>query len=200
MAQAQPHSLSDVIRHLSAERRPACLLDPGGHFLFVNDAWSPDGDPSALVGRSWLDELQGEEVRRLHAEFLFRALRPPEGKRRSPVSLVVERNSSTQAVLVQVMLRPVLLEGGPLAVAVTHTAVRERPIGEVYEPIDRAPEQYRDPAGAIQQCGCCGRLRHPAEEDRWDLVPAAVEQPPEAAARVLCGMCRELHYGQPPPE
>jgi len=200
MAQAQPHSLSDVIRRLSAERGPACLLDSGGNFLFVNDAWRPAGDPSALVGQSWLEEFAGEEVRRLHAEFLFKALRPPEGKRHRPVTLVVERNSRTQAVLVQVTLRPVPIEGGPMAVAVTHTAVRERPIGEVYDPIDRAPEQYRDPSGAIAQCACCGRLRDPGEEERWDLVPEAVERPPAEAARVLCGMCREMHYGQPPAE
>jgi len=200
MALAQPHSLSDVIRRLSAERGPACLLDAGGNFLFVNDAWGGEGDPAALVGRSWLEELAGEEVRRLHAELLFKALRPPAGRRPGPVSLVVERNSRTQAVLVQVTLRPVPLEGGPLAVAVTHTDVRERPIAEVYDPIDRTPEQYRDPSGAIEQCGCCGRLRDPAEQERWDLVPEALERLPAEARRGLCGMCRELHFGQPPAE
>jgi hypothetical protein len=205
MVSAQPATLADVIRSLSAERSPACLLDSAGQFLFANDAYEeeqrsaePAGGP--LVGTSWLDRFQGEEVRRLHAEMLFRALCPPPGARSRPVKHVVERNSPTSSVLVQVRMDPVLLEGGPMAVAVTHTAVRERPIAEVYEPVDRPPEEYRDPSGAVAQCACCRRIRDPREEDRWDLLPEAVSRPPAEVAHVLCGMCRELHYGEPPPD
>jgi hypothetical protein len=201
------NALAEVIRHLSAERSPACLLDQGGNFLFVNQAWD-EGSPEIgagpadgpLVGTSWLDRIQGDEVRRLHAEFLFRALKPVPGVRPRPVTHVVERNTPTSAVLVQIRMEPVLLDGGPVAVAVTHTAVRERPIDQVYEPVDRPADDYRDPDGAVTQCACCRRVRDPREEDRWDLVAALVEAPPPGTVQGLCGMCRELHYGQPAAE
>ncbi|HEY7725256.1 MAG TPA: hypothetical protein VH880_07975 [Anaeromyxobacteraceae bacterium] len=201
-----PHgALADVIRNLSAERSPACLIDAGGQFLFANDAFESTAAPAAaealpLVGTSWLDRFAGEEQRRLHAELLFRALRPAPGGRPRPVVLVVEANTPTAAVLVQIRMAPVLLEGGPVAVAITHTAVRERPIDEVYPVVDRPPDSYRDAGGALALCDCCRRVRDPADPERWDLVPGLVERAPPDAAHVLCGLCRELHYGQPPAE
>jgi hypothetical protein len=199
--------IADAIRHLSAERSPACLLDAGGNFLFVNQAWG-EGSPEIgagpaegpLVGTSWLDRIQGEEVRRVHAEFLFRALRPASGARPRPVTHVVERNTPTSAVLVQIRMEPVLADGGPVAVAITHTAVRERPIDQVYDPVDRPAGDYRGADGAITQCACCRRVRDPGQEDRWDLVASLVEQPASGTATGLCGMCRELHYGLPAAE
>jgi len=204
MAQGHHNAMADVIRHLSAERSPACLIDAGGLFLFVNEAWDqgPESHSPAttLVGTSWLDGFQGEEIRRLHAELLFKALRPPPGVRPRPVTHVVEKNTPTSAVLVKIRMEPVVMEGGPVAVAITHTAVRERPIDEVYEPVERPADDFRDAAGAVTQCSCCGRFKDPREEDRWDLVPALVEQVPAGTVRSLCGMCRELHYNQPPAE
>lgn len=203
----QPHSpLAEVIRRLSAAREPACLLDAAGTYLFVNEAWS-DGPAAGsepegreLVGTSWLDGFRGEEVRRLHAEFLFHTLRPPPGARPRPEVHILERNTPTRSVLVAMKMEPVVLDGGPVAVAITHTAVRERPIGEVYPPVERSADELRDGAGVITQCSCCRRARDPREEDRWDLVPWLLEAPPEAATQALCGLCRELHYGQPPEE
>ncbi len=205
MVPAQHGALADVIRNLSAERAPACLVDAGGQFLFANEAFESTAGPASadalpLVGTSWLDRFAGEEQRRLHAEFLFRALRPGPGVRPRPVLLVVEANTTTAAVLVQIRMVPVLLEGGPVAVAITHTAVRERPIGEVYPVVDRPPEAYRDAAGSVALCGCCRRVRDPADPEHWDLVPGLVEHSPRDAAHVLCDLCRELHYGQPPLE
>jgi hypothetical protein len=96
-----PLALSDVIRRLSAARDPACLVDGSGHFLFVNDAWDPGPERGAdLVGKSWLDGFSGEEVRRLHAEFLFHVLRAPVPARARPEVHIVERNTATSAVLV----------------------------------------------------------------------------------------------------
>jgi hypothetical protein len=204
MVPAHPSPLSDVIRRLAAVRDPACLLDASGNFLFVNDAWDR-GAPEAggrrleaqLVGTSWLDRFHGEEVRRLHAEFLFRALKLQAGVRPRPEVHILERNTPTHAVLVAMKMEPVVLDGGPVAVAITHTAVRERPIGEVYPVVERPAEELRDASGRVTQCACCRRVRDPREADRWDLVPALVEAPPEDAAEALCGLCRELHYGQP---
>jgi hypothetical protein len=94
----------------------------------------------------------------------------------------------------------VVLSGGPLAVAITHTPVRERPIDEVYAVVERGAEELRDAEGRIFQCACCRRVRDPGERDRWDLVPVLVARPPEGAVQGLCGLCRELHYGQPAPD
>jgi hypothetical protein len=207
----QPIALADVIRRLSALRDPACLLDHAGTYLFANEAWDPGPVPGAngsgpggraLVGRSWLDGFPSDEVRRLHAEFLFSALKPPPGTRRRALVHVLERNTPASAVLVAMKMEPVVLDGGPVAVAITHTAVRERPIDEVYPVVEKPTEAYRDAAGTVTQCACCRRMRDPAvsEEEAWELVPALVESPPEGAVQALCGLCRELHYGQPAPE
>ena len=206
MVHLHASAFSEVIRRLSAVRDPACLLDATGNYLFVNEAWSRDGaaeqveEGRGLVGTSWLDRFDCEEVRRLHAEFLFHALKPAPGTRPRPEVHVLERNTSTSAVLVAMRMEPVLLDGGPVAVAITHTPVRERPIDEVYPPVERGLEEYRAPDGTVTQCACCRRLRDPAEEGRWDLVQALVESPPAGAVQGLCGMCRELHYGQQPAE
>jgi len=205
MVQLHASAFSEVIRRLSAARDPACLLDACGNYLFVNEAWNRGGasaaeDRQALVGTSWLDRFESAEVRRLHAEFLFHALRPALGARPRPEVHIVERNTSTSAVLVAMKMEPVLLEGGPVAVAITHTPVRERPIDEVYPLVARRPEEYRGPDGVVTQCACCRRVQDPAEEGRWDLVAALLEAPPAGAAQGLCGLCRELHYGQPTEE
>lgn len=206
MVQLHASAFSEVIRRLSAASDPACLLDAGGNYLFVNEAWNRDGAGSNgdgeedLVGTSWLDRFQSEEVRRLHAEFLFHALKPAPGARPRPEVHILERNTSTSAVLVAMKMEPVLLDGGPVAVAITHTPVRERPIDEVYPLVDRGLAEYQAPDGKVTQCACCRRVRDPAEEGRWDLVASLVEDPPAGAAQGLCSLCRELHYGQPSEE
>lgn len=206
MVQLHASAFSEVIRRLSAARDPACLLDAGGNYLFVNEAWNRDGSPGAadgaedLVGTSWLDRFASEEVRRLHAEFLFHALKPVPGARPRPEVHILERNTSTSAVLVAMKMEPVLLDGGPVAVAITHTPVRERPIDEVYPLVERNLAEYQDPDGKVTQCACCRRVRDPAEAGRWDLVASLVENPPAGATQGLCGLCRELHYGQPSEE
>ncbi len=207
MQQLHPSSLSEIIRRLASVRDPACLLDASGQFLFVNEAWggrapeaAGDGPGPGVVGTSWLDGFPSDEVRRLHAEFLFHALRPAAGTRPRPEVHIVERNTPTSAVLVAMRMEPVVLDGGPVAVAITHTAVRERPIDEVYPVVDRPAEELRDEAGVVTQCACCRRVRDPHEADRWDLVPSLVVRPPEGSAQALCALCRELHYGQPAAE
>jgi len=204
MAQLHASAFSEVIRRLSSARDPACLLDAGGNYLFVNEAWNREGaaaeERPPLVGTSWLDRFQSEEVRRLHAEFLFHTLKPAAGARPRPEVHILERNTSTSAVLVAMKMEPVLLDGGPVAVAITHTPVRERPIDEVYPLVERGPEEYRAADGTLTQCACCRRVKDPAEEGRWDLVATLVEAPPSGAAQALCGLCRQLHYGQPTEE
>ncbi|HET9596027.1 MAG TPA: hypothetical protein VFP65_10620 [Anaeromyxobacteraceae bacterium] len=190
---AHQQALAAVIRGLSALRDAGCLVDAGGTLLFVNDAWqrgAAAGGDAAVIGTSWLDGLRGEEVRRAHAELLSRALAPPHPR---GLTLVAEANTATRAALVSTRLDPVLHAGEPLGVRVLRSVVRERPVEEVYDVVDRPPDAYRGPDGAVAQCPCCRRVRDPAAPDRWDLVPALLDLP-VAAHDELCELCRSLHY------
>jgi hypothetical protein len=190
---AHQQALAAVIRGLSATREAGCLLDAGGTFLFVNEAWqreaSAGGSGAAEIGTRWLDGVRGEEVRRAHAELLARALAPPHPR---GLMLVAEANTATRAALVSTRLDPVLHGGEPLGVRVVRTVVRDRPVGEVYDVADRPPDAYRGPDGAVAQCPCCLRVRDPGEPERWDLVPALLDLP-VAAHDELCELCGALH-------
>jgi hypothetical protein len=199
---AHQNVISTAIRALAAERHPACLLDTQAAFIFVNEAWDRRAieggqDPSALggelIGTSWVVHVAGEQARRRRAELFERALRG-RGARRAVVQ-VGEWNTPTTAALLSTRLEPVLVNGGDaIAISVVHTIVRERPIAEVYEVVDRPAGSYRVEGGAIVQCSCCGRVQDPEQPDRWDLVPALLLAP-GPATHVICDLCAALHYG-----
>jgi hypothetical protein len=196
---AHQNALAVAIRHLAAEKSPACLLDASGTFLFVNDAWDrravdagaePRDLGSSLIGTAWLDRVPPGEVRCRHALLLDEALRRPAARRRTQMG---EANTATRAALVSTRFEPVLAQGSePIGVAVVETVVRERPIEEVYDVAGRPAEAYLDASGRFTQCPCCRRVRDPGDPERWEVVPALV------AARdgepVLCELCVELHY------
>ncbi|HUK66780.1 MAG TPA: hypothetical protein VLV17_08115 [Anaeromyxobacteraceae bacterium] len=201
-AVAQHQLLASVIRELAAERSPACLLDPRGSFLFVNEAWdqyalanggAPSCLGSSLIGTNWLDHIRGVEVRRLHADLLARALHP-RGARPRPLIQVGESNTPTTAALVSSRFAPLIAHGGePVALSIVHSVVRERPIEEVYDVVHRPADSYRNGQGQITQCSCCRRVRDWSEPERWDLVPEVLTRP-FAGALALCELCGELHY------
>lgn len=201
MRHAPQNALASVIGTLAAEKSPACLLDTQGVFLFVNEAWdrhaaANGGAPgclgSSLIGTPWLGHIRGETVRRLHATLLDQALRW-RGPHARPVVQVGEVNTPTVAALVSSRFEPVLQGAEPLAVRIVHATLRERPVSEVYDLVERPPEAYRDAGGAIVQCSCCRRVRDPSQAERWDFVPALVAEPLETAQEV-CELCAELHY------
>ena len=191
---AHQQALAAVIRGLSATREAGCLVDAGGTFLFVNEAWQREatagGADGAEIGTRWVDGLRGEQVRRAHAELLARALAPPHPR---GLTLVAEANTATRAALVSTRLDPVLHAGEPLGVRVVRTVVRDRPVHEVYDVVDRPPDAYRGADGAVAQCPCCRRVRDPGDPGRWDLVPALLELP-IAAHDELCELCLALHW------
>jgi hypothetical protein len=200
---AHQNALSTVIRALATERNPACLIDTQGAFLFVNEAWDrraveggqgASGMGGALIGTSWLARIPGEDARRRHADLFERALRA-RGPR--PAILQVgEWNTPTTAALLSTRFEPVLVSGGdPIAVSIVHTIVRERPISDVYEIVERPAGSYRVEGGTLVQCSCCGRVQDPEEPGRWDLVPSLLCAP-EPVTHVICELCAELHYGR----
>lgn len=198
---AHQNILATVIRGLASAKSPGCLLDSQGAFLFVNEAWdrhavmnggSPQCLGAALIGTSWLDHIQGDEVRRIHAELLARALaaRAPNPR---PLIQVSESNTPTTAGLLSTRLEPVLQGGEALGVSIVHSTVRERPIEEVYDIVTRPADAYRDAQGEIVQCSCCRRVRDVAEPERWDFVPELLATPPRTL-HAICELCAELHY------
>ena len=202
---AHHSAIATAIRNLAAEKGPACLLDSQGTFLFVNEAWDRHaeqngGAPSCLgasiIGTRWLDHVRGDEVREGLADLLARVLRDP-GPRPRPLLQMGECNTPTTAQLLSTQLEPVLHDGEAVAVRILHTVVRERPISEVYDVVHRPSDSYLAEDGRVAQCSCCRRVRDPAEPERWDLVPALLQQPPAEARQVLCGYCAELHVGKP---
>lgn len=60
-------------------------------------------------------------------------------------------------------------------------------------PMPPAEVKYRDDKGAINQCASCRRVKVPKAADRFDWVPAWVEQPPSGVSFLLCPPC-ERHY------
>jgi hypothetical protein len=200
---AHQTAVSLAIRSLAAAPGPACLLDPSGSILFVNETWdrhafANGGAPgclgSSLIATQWLDHIRGEEVRRGYAQLLDRALHL-RAQRPQRVTQFGESNTATRAALVATHFEPVLAHGGDvIAVAIAHEVVRERAIEEVYDVSARPAESYCDGEGRVTQCSCCRRARDPAEPSRWDLVPALIAAPPRAATvHVLCELCAELH-------
>jgi hypothetical protein len=110
------------------------------------------------------------------------------------VTHVAESNTPERAALLATRLEPVLAGGfEPVGVSIVHEVVRDRPIEEVYDLVDRPVEAYRDATGHVTQCACCRRARDPADAQRWDLVPALLASP-VPVSHSLCELCAELHY------
>lgn len=200
MRSFQHNALATVIRSLAAEKNPACLVDTQGTILFVNDAWERQAEANggapgclraALIGTSWLGHIRGDAVRQIHAALLERILRA-RGPHARSVTQVAESNTPTTAALVSARLEQVLQGGEPVAVSIAYATLRERPIDEVYELVDRPADAYRDAAGDIVQCSCCRRVRDPADPERWDFVPRLIAEPPPTV-QAVCALCGELH-------
>jgi hypothetical protein len=202
---SRPRPFADAIRDLSSAREPACLLDLEGTVVFANEAWdrfavANGGGPgvlaSAIVGTRWLDHVQGEEPRRLHAILLERAF---GGEGTGPGGALVqvsEANGPVVARLVATHLEPIRVQGGALVgLAVVHRVVRELPAAEVYAPVEGTAADYRDGAGLLEQCSCCRRTRRPGApaDAEWDFVPALVTAPPRDVRWDYCPLCVELH-------
>lgn len=207
LATARPHPLADELRLLDRLPHPALLVDPGGIILHANDAWEQFARENgggefvagaALVGTRWLDHVSGEWPRRLHEVLLERAARRAGAGPRGGAIQLAECNTPTTARLVATHLEPVLGPGRMVAsVAVSHRLVRQRPIAEVYPPVDAPGSRWTREDGTVEQCSCCRRVRRPdAEEllDPWEFAPGLVAEPPPGTRFVYCALCLELHH------
>ncbi len=146
-----------------------------------------------MVGTSWLDHVVGDEVRRLHARLLERAL---DGQGWGGVVQVGECNSPTEARLVVSRFERLLPErrGAPIGVAAVYTVLTTRPIAEAHATVVAPEAAYRKRDGLIAQCACCRRVQSPADPSRWDLVPELLRTRAQSVTHVLCRLCASLYY------
>ncbi|MFO0582067.1 MAG: hypothetical protein U0229_07345 [Anaeromyxobacter sp.] len=202
-ATVRPSPFAHAMHQLASLREPACLLDADGVVLFVNEAWdrfaSVNGGgthagSAGLVGTRWLDGIQGEDPRRVHAVLLHRAMRREGNGPGGAVIHTSEANDGVTARLVATRLEAILSPAGALvAVAVVHRTVRELPLAEVYPPLDADGDAYRCPGGGIEQCTCCRRTVRPDGSGEWDYVLSLAAVPPRSTRFVYCPLCLELH-------
>jgi len=191
------------MHQLASLREPACLLDADGVILFVNDAWDrfaaengggSRAGSSGVVGTRWLDGIQGEDPRRVHAVLLHRAMRREGDGPGGAVLHTSEANDDRVARLVATRLDAILSPAGALvAIAVVHRTVRELPLEEVYPPVDGGGDAHRSPDGSIEQCSCCRRTARQDGSGEWDYVRSFAAVPPRATHFVYCPLCVELH-------
>jgi hypothetical protein len=194
---------SAAMHQLAALREPACLLDAEGVVLYVNDAWDhlaaeasgrARASSSGVVGTRWLDGIQGEDPRRVHAVLLHRAMRRSGNGPGGAVLHTSESNDAEHARLVATRIEAIASPGGGLAaVAVIHRTVRDLPLAEVYPPVDGDGTTHRAADGTWEQCGCCRRTLRPDGSGEWDFVKALVAAPAPATRFVYCPLCLELH-------
>ena len=58
-----------------------------------------------------------------------------------------------------------------------------------HEEAATAKLDYKDQTGYITQCANCGKVRHPQNKDRWDLVVEFIENPIIETSHGLCTFC-----------
>lgn len=63
---------------------------------------------------------------------------------------------------------------------------------DVIEQVD--PSNYVTEEGLIVACSNCRRFRHCTIENRWDWIPAYLEEPPARVSHGICPVCLDYYY------
>ncbi len=186
-----------AIHDLAARPDAAVLLDLEGTILFANEAWerfsalTGEAAGDVPVGTRLVDSIRGEEPRELLRRLLARVAYGPGARQ---VSVTRECNGPDVARLMTMQIAPIRAGSELIGLTLVQRVVRELPVAEVYQVVEGTAEEYRDPAGALEQCSCCRRTRRPADAAEWDFVPALVAAPPDDAWFGYCPLCRALHH------
>ena len=167
-------------------------LLPDYRLGYVNPAWvrfaDANGAPDLVgrfLGRSVLLATP-EALRSYYAAAYWRVIR-----HNSPWEYTFQCPSATLQRLFRMLVLP-LPKGGLL---VTSSLVFEAPRHDGVEASEeRLAREYTDDHGRVLQCSHCRRLRRSGEDECWDFVPLAVEQPLPVASHGLCSPCACFLY------
>lgn len=184
--------LPETLRSVLDEREDiTCVLDPGLRFVYCNPAWdrfalANQGEQAKgeqVLGTSLL-EVVAEPLRRF-LQHAFEAV-ATSGK---PFEFDYECSSAESLRLFRMHIMPLKPEGGFLVV---HSL-------RVEEPHDRPtespnPKRYCTSEGLIVMCAHCRRTRRAQEPDKWDWVPAHLNDRSLQVSHGLCGICRAYLY------
>lgn len=192
---------SGLAEALDAEAGPACALDAGGSFVFLNRRWDsfvlPPGTERAtagwLLGRRWVDSISGEQ----HAFFvrmLDLALKLPvaKGERLLHVS---ECNTPTLVRRSTTMMMPVRRGEQVLGCLVVYDLEPLGTPGAVYGDAGLPLSAYLSNQRVIQ-CGDCRRVLQPVT-GAWHFVADALKRPELVGTFSTCATCR-ARYGVEP--
>jgi hypothetical protein len=187
---------------LDAEPWPACVLDPEGSIVCVNEAWdriaaASKGPLAAeVVGTRWSDHIEGAELRAWYEALLERVLHGGAGE-----SHRCDCNTPDRYRLFSSRFEPLRARRSAekVGVLILTSLIEEAPIGERYRLGTPDELRYLDPDGLVRQCSGCRRVRVTGPSPPvWELVPEYVATPPPDVSHGLCKLCREIHYGLPP--
>jgi hypothetical protein len=166
-------------------------LDGNLNITYCNAAWdrfalANSGQHLCLpapIGRCVLDYI-GEPDREYFAKHYERAIRQSEPWER-------DYECSSANVYRKFRLRAVPLRK-TAGLFVMNSLIVEHP----HRIAAAAPvhESYRRADGFIVMCASCRRTRRSGRPERWDWVPAFVDECPPEATHGVCLLCRELYY------
>ena len=174
------------------------VLDREGVIRFTNAAWevharrdgAPDMSPRSVIGKPYLDFILG--ALRSHVRRCLRVVTERSDLR--GVDLHSECNTPDTLRLLSTHFAPLRSPDGGLAgVVVRHSLRVAGPLADHYVIAEAPPESFRDDQGIITQCGCCRRVRDPADGS-WKMSLTLLEKPRPDLSHGLCESCLELYY------
>lgn len=192
--------LAPLFRIEELDRDPASIfgLWADGTIAYFNAAWSAfaaenGGQPRVQadwgLGARYLDAI-AQPLRPFYASLLAEA-----SDERAGLHPRAHQYECSSARLFRKYSMQVYALAGQTGVVVVNSLVFEVPHDPAIRPSQVAdPARYRDGRGLVVQCAHCRRVRHGADADRWDWVPAWVERSAEMTSHGICALCLDYYY------
>lgn len=184
---------------LQSERSTVVGLWSDLTFAYFNEEWllfaaendGPDEEQSrAYLGQNLLDVI-ADDMKDTYRDFFRSAWYRPDTERH-PVRMEYDCHSPQTYRRMSMTIFPAQALGGLLIV---HSKVRDAPLKtefDLHHPRDR--HEYANANDLVDQCAHCRRVKHPAEEGRWDMVPALIEKNDLRISHTLCHFCRDMFW------
>lgn len=181
------------VRRERLDRDPdvCCVIDISGKIIYCNPAW----DVFAAVNGGGAEALAQHVEGRLLLDFVPEVLRNFYASRLLPTRYAANLWKHSYECSSPDRFRIYSLQ----ALSVSQETLACHSI--IFEGAHTRPTLaadaavYTDPAGSIQMCGHCRRVRRMADTGVWDWVPDYLRQPLSNKIDVLCPDCWRYHYG-----